>query len=218
MPLWNFLQVWFYDERYIPDFQFWSKLSCRFTKNIAKKLSSNEMSSLEASLALGNVLWKDALRGIQTSFDLWILSNLHTGLFGTSHTPAFPQRLWKGSRSSFRLYLYIWIWHREESWRKSTQAPELQKRSKIDVRRQTCLPWGLTSNLRSQTQARDLSVLDSKEEQARYSAGAPRYWCSGTSYCQSTPRTEHDWQKKNERCNMCIYVHTTHKKNHRKRV
>lgn len=217
MPLWNFLKVWFYDERYIPDFQFWSKLSYRFTKNIAKKLSSNEMSSLEASLALGNVLWKDVLRGIQTSFDHWILSNLHTGLFGTSHTPAFPQSLWKGSRSSFRLYLYIWIWHREELWRKSTQTPELQKRPKVDVRGQTCLLWGLTSNLRSQIQARDLSVLDSKEEQARYSAGAPKYWWSGTSYCQRVPQTVHEWQKKWEIHYVYLCAHNKHK-NHRKGV
>lgn len=91
MPLWNFLQLWFYDERYIPDFRFRSKLPYRFTKNIAKKLSSNEMSSLGASLALGNVHWKDALRGIQTSFYLWIPSNLCAGPFGTSCIPAFPQ-------------------------------------------------------------------------------------------------------------------------------
>lgn len=75
MPLWNVLQAWFYDERYIPDFGFWSKLPCRFSENTAKKLGSNEMSSLGASLALGNVHWKDALRGIQTSSNLWILSN-----------------------------------------------------------------------------------------------------------------------------------------------
>lgn len=91
MPLWNFLQLWFYDERYIPDFRFRSKLPYRFTKNIAKKLSSNEMFSLGASLALGNVHWKDALRGIQTSFYLWIPSNLCAGPFGTSCIPAFPQ-------------------------------------------------------------------------------------------------------------------------------
>lgn len=89
--LWNFLQVWFYDERHIPDFWFWSKLPCRFIKNIAKKLSSNEKSSLGAHVALGNIHWKDALRGIQTSFDLWLLSKLHTGPFGTGCTPAFPQ-------------------------------------------------------------------------------------------------------------------------------
>lgn len=75
MPLWNVLQAWFYDERYIPDLGFWSKLPCRFSENTAKKLGSNEMSSLGASLALGNVHWKDALRGIQTSSNLWILSN-----------------------------------------------------------------------------------------------------------------------------------------------
>lgn len=91
MPLWNFLQVRFYEKRYIPDFHFWSRLPCRFTESIAKKWSPNEMSSWGASLALGKVHRKDAFRGIQTSLDLWLPSKLHAGPFGTSLTVAFPQ-------------------------------------------------------------------------------------------------------------------------------
>lgn len=91
MPLWNFPQAWLYDERYSPGFQFWSEFPYIFTKSIAKKLNSNEMSSLRASLALWNLHWKDALRGIQTSFHLWVLSNEHTDPFGTSCIPAFPR-------------------------------------------------------------------------------------------------------------------------------
>lgn len=91
MPLWNFLQVRSYEKRYIPDFQFWSRLPCRFTESIAKKRSPNEMSSWGASLALGNVHRKDAFRGIQTSLDLWLPAKLCAGPFGTSLTAAFPQ-------------------------------------------------------------------------------------------------------------------------------
>lgn len=143
MPLWNFLQVWFYDERYIPDFWFWNKLPCRCTKNVAKKLNSNEMSSLGASLALGNVHWKDALRGIQTSFDLWIPSNLHTGPFGTHHPPAFPQGSGRapgdhlGSTSTYGS-------PESDHGGNWPQAPELRKRPWGDVRGQMCLWWWFT--------------------------------------------------------------------------
>lgn len=97
MPLWNFPQVWLYDERYSPDFQFWSDFPYIFTKSIAKKLSSNETSSLRAGLALRNIHWKDALKGIQTSFhSLDLLQLAHRPVWHQLY-PSFPKRLWKSS-------------------------------------------------------------------------------------------------------------------------
>lgn len=156
MPLRNFLQVWFYDARYIPDFWFWSKLPYRFIENAAKKLGSNEMSSSGASLALGNVHWKDALGGIQTSFHLWILSNLHTGPFGTGHTPAFPHGPGRAPGAHLCVTSAYGSEHQKGIVEETSLRHQSQKRPRGDIKGQVCSPWWFPQWSGKSDQGRDL--------------------------------------------------------------
>lgn len=199
MPLWNFPQAWLYDERYSPDFQFWSEFPYIFTKSIAKKLNSNEMSSLRASLALRNVHWKDALRGIQTSFHLWVLSNEHTDPFGTSCIPAFP----RGSGRAPGLHLGSASAYGSEHQEGIVEDTGLGKQS---CRR----------NLEDKEGTCAFTVLVYRVTwEARSEAGKSQMFSSGSqllvlrdSMQPETPETERDHQRKQGK-NMRICVHVT---------